>query len=93
MVLGLMILGNAALQNNGNGLIYDTDLKIIWYEVLTLYNTSTPTCKTWEDAKIGASTLTDGDTIVGSWRLPTSMFIYTLGFAGAGLYRRLRISR
>lgn len=32
MVLGLTTLGNAALQNNGNRLIYDTDLNITWYD-------------------------------------------------------------
>jgi hypothetical protein len=30
VILGFSNLANAALQNNGNGLIYDTDLNITW---------------------------------------------------------------
>ena len=30
-VLGFLTIANADLQNNGNGLIYDTDRDITWY--------------------------------------------------------------
>jgi len=31
-VFGFSAIANAALINNGNGLIYDTDLNITWYD-------------------------------------------------------------
>ena len=62
-VLGFSILANAELQDNGNGLIYDTDLDITWYNPdLSVMN--------WHQAMAWAESLTVGG--VGGWRLPSS---------------------
>jgi hypothetical protein len=71
-VLALLTIGsaNATLINNGNNLIYDTDLKITWY------NPSTGIMN-WADAVNWAAGLTAGG--VTGWQLPTA-----LNFNGTG---------
>ena len=61
-VLGFSILANAELQNNGNGLVYDTDLDITWYNP----NVS---AMNWDQAMAWAESLTVGG--VTGWRLPS----------------------
>ena len=72
LVLAVSALGSAhaALQDNGGGLIYDTDLDITWYD----YNYMGPfeVGATWDQAVSWASSLTVGG--VSGWRLPTSDF-------------------
>jgi hypothetical protein len=65
-VLGFSTIANAALVNNGNGLIYDTDLNITWYDAPAVNPQYT-----WNSAKTWASILTVGG--VTGWRLPTSL--------------------
>jgi hypothetical protein len=62
-VLGFSILANAELQNNGNGLTYDTDLDITWYNP----NIS---AMSWDQAMAWAESLTVGG--VSGWRLPSA---------------------
>jgi hypothetical protein len=68
-VLGFSPLANAALQNNGNGLIYDTDLNITWYDYLNLgpHNNGLE----WAEAIAWTSGLIAGG--VTGWRLPTAL--------------------
>jgi hypothetical protein len=62
-VLGFSIIANAALQINGNDLIYDTDRDITWYNP----NLS---AMTWDQAMAWAEGLTvEGVT---GWQLPTA---------------------
>jgi hypothetical protein len=63
-VLGFSILTNAALIDNGNGLIYDTDLNITWYDAVPVYY------ERWQEANNWADVLTVGG--VTGWRLPTT---------------------
>jgi hypothetical protein len=56
---------HASLQDNGNGLIYDTDLNITW-----LADANSGGAKTWDDAVSWATGLTVGNAI--NWRLPTA---------------------
>ncbi len=63
-VLGFSILANAELQNNGNDLIYDTDLDITWYNP----NVS---AMSWDQAMAWAEGLTVGG--VTGWRLPSAL--------------------
>lgn len=65
-VFGFSQLANAALQNNGNGFIYDTDLDITWYD-------ANVRGMLWQPAKDWAAGLTVGNTAAGSWRLPTAL--------------------
>jgi hypothetical protein len=64
MVLAISGVANAALVNKGNGLIYDTDLNITWYE-------STYVSSDWADAVSWAANLTAGG--VTGWRLPSTV--------------------
>ena len=61
--LGFTTLANAALQDNGNNLIYDTDRNITWYNP----NVST---MGWDQAMAWVEGLTVGG--VTGWRLPTA---------------------
>jgi hypothetical protein len=63
MILGSSIVANAALQNNGNDLIYDTDRDITWYNP-NLSGMS------WDQAMAWAEGLTVGGAT--GWRLPTA---------------------
>ena len=69
LILGFSTLSNAALQDNGNGLIYDTDRNITWYDY-------TKSADTWFNQKTWAANLSvtdvNGTTITG-WRLPTTV--------------------
>lgn len=62
-ILALSPTANAALVNNGGGLIYDTDLNITWYEDAT-------SSMAYSQAANWAAELTVGGTVAGSWRLP-----------------------
>jgi hypothetical protein len=64
MVLGFSVLANAELQNNGNGLIYDTDLDITWYNPGV-------SAMSWDQAMAWAESLTVGG--VSGWRLPSAL--------------------
>lgn len=64
-VLVFSAFANAALVNNGGGLIYDTDLNITWYDAPAIG-------KSWQEAMDWAANLTIGGTVAGSWRLPTT---------------------
>jgi len=64
MVLGFSVLAGAELQNNGNDLIYDTDLDITWY------NPSMPAMN-WHQAMAWAESLRVGG--VTGWRLPSAL--------------------
>jgi hypothetical protein len=64
MALAISGVANAALVNKGNGLIYDTDLNITWYD-------STYTSNVWTDAVDWAAGLTAGG--VTGWRLPSTV--------------------
>jgi hypothetical protein len=63
-VLGFSTLANAELIDNRNGLIYDTDLNITWY------NPNVPDMS-WEQATAWAESLTVGG--VTGWRLPSAL--------------------
>jgi hypothetical protein len=63
-VLGLSVFANAELQDNGNDLIYDTDLDITWY----IPNIS---ALNWYQATAWVENLTVGG--VGNWRLPSAI--------------------
>jgi hypothetical protein len=67
-VLGFSTPINAALQNNGNGLIYDTDLNITWYDYLA-------EGRPWQQAKDWAEDLsiTVNGTTYTDWRLPSAL--------------------
>jgi hypothetical protein len=66
---------NAALVNNGGGLIYDTDLNITWYD----YSQIAPT---WADATNWVASLSVNG--VGGWRLPSSApGVYSWGYDGS----------
>jgi hypothetical protein len=68
-LIGFTIPAYAALQNNGNGLIYDTDLNITWYDYTKNFNN-------WSNQKSWAATLSvtdvNGKSITG-WRLPSTV--------------------
>lgn len=64
MVLGYSILANAELQDNGNGLVYDTDLDITWYNPKV-------SSMSWDQAMAWAEGLTVGG--VTGWRLPSAL--------------------
>jgi hypothetical protein len=70
VMLSFSILGtaNAALQNNGNGLIYDTDLDITWYD-------ASVTGRSWQEAKTWAENLeiTVNGATYSNWRLPSAL--------------------
>jgi hypothetical protein len=73
-ILVISGVANATLVNNGNGLIYDSDLNITWYDY-------SHTAGVWADAVNWASNLTAGG--VGGWRLPSSMQgAYQWGYDG-----------
>ena len=63
-ILGFSILANAELQDNGNDLIYDTDLDITWYNP----NVS---AMSWDQAMAWAESLRVGG--LSGWRLPSSL--------------------
>jgi hypothetical protein len=63
-VLGFSTLANAALQDNGNGLIYDTGRDITWYAYPN-YNTNT-----YEGYQTWLNGLQAGG--VTGWRFPTT---------------------
>jgi hypothetical protein len=63
-VLGFSVFANAELQNNGNDLIYDTDLDITWYNP----NIS---AMSWNQAMTWAEGLTAGGAT--GWRLPSAL--------------------
>ena len=66
---------SASLVNNGNGLIYDTDLNVTWYD-------SSSPAGAWADAVQFASDLTVNG--VGGWRLPSSKpGAYQMGYDGS----------
>jgi hypothetical protein len=56
---------HAALQNNGGGLVYDSDLDITWYYICGAIN-----IPVWADALAWAAGLNVGG--VTGWRLPTT---------------------
>ena len=61
-VLGFSTLANANLINNGNNLIYDTDLNITWYDDSTGYGPFT--------LGLGwAGSLSLGGTTAGEWQI------------------------
>ena len=64
-ILGLSTIANAALVDNGGGLIYDTDSNITWYV------DPTGTIRSWTDSLAWAAGLTVGG--VTGWRLPTAL--------------------
>jgi len=64
VVLGFSGLAHAALIDNGNHLIYDTDLHITYYD-------APASLRSWSDSTAWAAGLTIGNTVAGSWRLPT----------------------
>ena len=70
VLLFLAVTSHAALVDNGNGLVYDTDLNITWTQ-------STTTLTNWYVANTWATTLTRGG--VSGWTLPSS-----LNFDGSG---------
>ena len=75
-VLGFSTLANAALIDNGNGLVYDTDLNITWYDAPAVL-------RNWSDSMDWAATLTVGNTVAGTWRLPNSVDgPYSSGYDG-----------
>lgn len=63
-VLGFSVLVRAELQNNGNNLIYDTDLDITWY------NPDMPAMN-WHQATAWAESLRIGGVM--GWRLPSAL--------------------
>jgi hypothetical protein len=63
-VAGFSTFAHAALQNNGGGLIYDTDLNITWYDY-------TKSQAHWPDQMAWAAGLTVGG--VTGWRLPRTV--------------------
>ena len=63
-VLGFSTLANAELIDNKNGLIYDTDRNITWY------NPNVPDMS-WDQATAWAESLTVGG--VTGWRLPSAL--------------------
>lgn len=69
MVVGFSTLTYAALVDNGNGLIYDTDLDITWYD-------ADPISRNWADSVAWAESLSvtdvNGNKITG-WRLPKTI--------------------
>ena len=67
-VLGFTANSNAALVENGGGLIYDTDRNITWYDYS--YKGPFEEGATWDQAVSWASSLTVGG--LSGWRLPTS---------------------
>jgi hypothetical protein len=69
-VLGFTSISNAALVENGGGLIYDTDRNITWYDYS--YMGPFEAGATWDQAVSWASSLTVGG--VSGWRLPMSDF-------------------
>jgi hypothetical protein len=76
VVAVLLATGGATadLVNNGNGLIYDTDLNITYYDYSS-------TANTWADAVNWAASLTVNG--VGDWRLPSSKAgAYAWGYDG-----------
>jgi len=73
-LLGLSTLSNAALIDNGNNLIYDTNLNITWYDPV-------PTAMTWDQAMAWAAGLTAGGTTAGSWSLPSTLPVNGSTFA------------
>jgi hypothetical protein len=76
---GTVVTGTAkaALIDNGNNLIYDTVLKITWYD-------PAPTEMTWTYATtVWAPSLTVGGTTAGSWTLPTTPGV-TFGYTNEG---------
>ena len=64
-IFGLTVSVHAALIDRGGGLIYDTDLDIIWFQEPN----NTP--MTWYQAMTWASGLTAGG--LTGWRLPTTV--------------------
>jgi hypothetical protein len=79
-VLGFSTLGNGALIDNGNGLIYDTDLNITWYDYMNFSRGS------WYSQRDWAANLSITDIYGQShtgWRLPATIDgPYVFGYNG-----------
>jgi hypothetical protein len=71
-VLGFTTLSNAALINNGGGLVYDTDLNITWYIAQPTLPMGTGNNGTWYTVNSWVAALTVGEMEAGTWRLPTT---------------------
>lgn len=65
IVLGFSNIASAALSNNGNNLIYDTDWDITWYAV------PNTTGMDWAEGNTWVSSLNYGG--VDGWRLPSAL--------------------
>jgi hypothetical protein len=68
LMVGGFSIANAELVNNGNGLIYDTDLNVTFYD-------SPRVPMTWNQANAWAASLAITDvngTVIKGWRLPTT---------------------
>ncbi len=63
-VLGLSLPAHAALQNNGDGLIYDTDLNITWYAYPNYETNTFDGYQTWMNGLEAGG--------VSGWRFPTT---------------------
>lgn len=68
-VLGFTSSPNAALINNGGGLIYDTDLNITFY-MEEFVQEGVGNNGTWSTVNTWVSSLTVEGTNAGTWRLP-----------------------
>lgn len=79
-VLCFAHFADAALIDNGNGLIYDTDLDITWYDASRVV-------RTWEEAVEWAASLSVTDSygnVITGWRLPTALDEkYVWGYNGS----------
>ncbi|MCX5806974.1 MAG: hypothetical protein NT010_13090 [Proteobacteria bacterium] len=64
--LGFSTFAHATLQNNGNGLIYDADLDITWYDAPAV-------ARNWADSIAWAASLSSTTTIADSWHLPSTV--------------------
>jgi hypothetical protein len=81
VLIGFTSHTHAALKDNGvdlqgNRLIYDTEQHITWYDAPAVL-------RTWGDSIAWAATLTAGNTVAGTWRLPSTLDgPYSSGFNG-----------
>jgi len=83
VILGFSTLTHAALVDNGNGLIYDTDLNITWYDY-------TNSKDFWSNQMSWAQGLNVGG--VTGWRLPSTVdgqFVFSLDGTGTGGYKNV----
>jgi hypothetical protein len=74
LVLGSVVTpANATLTDNGNGLIYDSDLNITWLftDTLDTLGTSNPGIDDWQTAKNWADNLVYAGQL--NWRLPSTL--------------------